>query len=223
MCSLQDNAIIVFISIILSLATEFVKAANSHEGSLSPGFDWGKLIDWAWSYDTEKDGVENQPLSTMHEPTPHLAPPNSSPHKTQVHTQQQDSGPEKIKKRKKLSNKERYSAERLKEINHANYVKIKNDPIKWKARENARKARYHDEQKKLALLTGSELEEQLNKQRAVKDRKNYLARLRRNPNARIEPKRGFVLSEKERANCRERTRLCRLRKKLSALGSPSQS
>lgn len=217
------------ISIIISVVMEIVRGTGSRESSpsandkpMSPGFDWDKMIEWAWSFDSGTNGVERQSSIPIHESVPQSLPPGIGPQETLTHSQH---GPGKgkgstNKKRKRLSAKERYTAEKLKEINHASYLKIKKDPIKWKTREDARKKRYHEKKEKLATLTEAELKEEHAKQRAIKDRRNYLARFRRNPNARVEPKQGFILSDRERAKCRERTRICRLRKKLNASKNP---
>lgn len=185
---------------ILLFAVYPVQAIGSHEGSPNGSleFDWESLIDWPSSPDTAQSGTNIQ-HSNIQPVTPQYNP---------VHTTT------KVGKKKALSKKERYTAEQLKEMNRTYYLKARSDPKRLEIWRTRRLTSYHKGQKKkkerLANATEAELKVEAEKKRARNDRKNYLARLKRNPNAL--PKKEFKLSESHRIYCREKSRLSRLKK-----------
>lgn len=184
---------------------------NGSHRSQSPDFDWESMIDWPASPVRNENTAESQV--------------SIQSRSSNINTKTNDM-PKIKKKRKEMSLKERYTAERLKEMNHSYYLSILKDP---QGRENKRANQiknYHkreaEKKERLNNLTGTEKIEEESKQRSIKDRRNLLARLRRQSRSQSKPKGEFKMSEKDRINNRKRSRKCRLLKKLKAQKDNSQ-
>lgn len=212
---------LIILVISFAVAITIIEGVDSREGSpngshrsRSPEFDWESMIDWPASPVRNENTAESQ-VSNQSRPSNINTETNNLP---------------KIKKkRKEMSLKERYSAERLKEMNHTYYLKILKDPQRRENKRSNQIKNYHkreaEKKERLNNLTGTERLKEEEKERSIKDRRNLLARLRwqSRTQSKPKPKGEFKMSEKDRINSRNRSRKFRLLKKLKAQKDNSQS
>lgn len=239
---------LLFTSLVISASDSdsLDRSPANADGSVYSTFDWESMIDWSYSPGRIGNNIESRrsdsgtTLPAQQEPSGKNSiikeeqisslrkirkrkrlvevkrkPTNFTSATRFVNPPQ----PVQKPKKKNKTNKERYSAEKLRQYSKNYYDNYRKDPERVKRVQDNKRARYlrrkAEKEELLARLPEADRQAEIAKKDEELAKRRFKYRLKQNPNAVNEP-RTYKLSEEQRRQSRERGAKYRLKRKLEA-------